>query len=85
MSAAAWPERSVDPFSDWINRAQKYVVCDTLTDSELPWTPSTIRGAELIDSVAALCDKSGGDIYVYGSLSVVRSLLTAGWSMSSFS
>jgi hypothetical protein len=35
VSAAAWPERSGDPFTDWINRAQKYVVSDTLTDSDL--------------------------------------------------
>src|SRR6266536_1168315 len=28
VSAAAWPERSGDRFSDWINRAQKYVVSD---------------------------------------------------------
>ena len=32
VSAAAWPERSGDPFADWINRAQKYVVSDTLND-----------------------------------------------------
>ena len=79
VSAAAWPERSGDPFSDWINRAQKYVVSDTLTDSDLTWKPATIiHGADLVDSVAALRDKPGGDIYVYGSLSVVRSLLTGG-------
>ena len=79
VSAAAWPERSGDPFSDWINRAQKYVVSDTLTDGDLTWQPATIiRSADLVDSVAALHDKPGGDIYVYGSVSVVRSLLTAG-------
>lgn len=79
VSAAAWPERSGDPFSDWINRAQKYVVSDTLTDSDLPWQPaSIIRGADLVNSVSALRDKPGGDVYIYGSLSVVRSLLAAG-------
>ena len=79
VSAAAWPERGSDPFSDWINRAQKYVVSDTLADSDLTWKPATIiRGGDLVDSVAALRGKSGGDIYVYGSLSVVQSLLTAG-------
>ena len=78
VSAAAWPERSGDRFADWINRAQKYVVSDTLTDGDLTWKPATIiRGADLVDSVAVLRDKPGGDIYVYGSLSVVRSLLTA--------
>ena len=79
VSAAAWPERGGDPFSDWINGAQKYVVSDTLTDRDLPWKPATIiRGTDLVDTVAALRDKSGGDVYVYGSLTVVRSLLAAG-------
>ncbi|PZS29674.1 MAG: deaminase [Pseudonocardiales bacterium] len=78
VSAAAWPERSGDPFSDWINRTQKYVVSDTLTEADLAWRPTTIiRGDDLVSSVAALRDKPGGHIYVYGSLSLVRALLTA--------
>jgi hypothetical protein len=79
MSAAAWPERRGDPFADWINRAQKYVVSDTLTDGDLTWQPATInRSADLLDSVAALRDKPGGDIYLYGSVSVVRFLTDRG-------
>ena len=79
VSAAAWPERSGDSFSDWINRAQKYVVSDTLTDGDLTWAPTeVIRGVDLVRTVTALRAKPGGDIYVYGSLSLVRSLLTAG-------
>jgi dihydrofolate reductase len=79
VSAAAWPQRSGDPFADWINRAQKYVVSDTLTDADITWKPTTIiRGGELINEVSAMRDKPGGDIYIYGSLSVARTLLTAG-------
>lgn len=79
VSAAAWPERSGDPFSDWINRAQKYVVSDTLSESDLTWTPTTvIRGKELVEKVSALREQPGGDVYIYGSLSVVRALLTEG-------
>jgi dihydrofolate reductase len=79
VSAAAWPKRSGDPFTDWINRAQKYVVSDTLTEADLTWEPTTlIRGADLVSQVAALRKQPGGDIYIYGSLSVVRTLLTAG-------
>ena len=79
VSAAAWPERSGDPFADWINRVQKYVVSDTLTEADLTWEPTTIiRGADLVDEVSALRDQPGGDIYVYGSLSLVRALLAAG-------
>ena len=79
VSAAAWPQRGGDPFSDWINRAQKYVVSDTLSESDLTWTPTTIiRPKELVEKVSALRDQPGGDIYIYGSLSVVRALLTEG-------
>jgi dihydrofolate reductase len=79
VSASAWPNRGGDPFADWINATQKYVVSDTLAESDITWKPTTIiRGAELIDTVTALRAKPGGDIYIYGSLTLVRSLLVAG-------
>jgi len=79
VSATAWPERAGDPFADWINGAQKYVVSNTLSDADLTWQPTTIiRGGDLVEKVSALRDQPGGDIYVYGSLSLVRGLLTAG-------
>jgi len=79
VSAAAWPEQSGDPFADWINRTQKYVVSDTLTDADLTWNPTTIiRAGDLIDRVSALRAQPGGDIYIYGSLSLVRTLLSVG-------
>jgi len=78
VSAAAWPERGGDPFSDWINRVQKYVVSDTLSATDLTWQPAKlIRGADLVSEVSTLRDQPGGDIYIYGSLTVVRTLLTA--------
>lgn len=78
VSAEAWPDRS-GGFADWINRAQKYVVSDTLTEPDVAsWNPTTIiRGADLLNEVAALRDRPGGDVYIYGSLSLVRTLLTA--------
>ncbi len=79
VSAQAWPTRGGDPFADWINRTQKYVVSDTLSESDLIWKPTTIiRGPALVETVAAMRKQPGGDIYIYGSLSLVRSLLTAG-------
>jgi dihydrofolate reductase len=79
VSAAAWPERAGDPFADWINQTQKYVVSDTLSDADLTWRPTTIiRSADLLDEITALRERPGGDIYVYGSLSLVQALLTAG-------
>ena len=79
VSAEAWPQRGGDSFADWINRAQKYVVSDTLSESDLTWMPTTIiRPIELVEKVSALREQPGGDIYIYGSLSVVRALLTEG-------
>lgn len=78
VSAGAWPSRSGDPFSDWINRVQKYVVSNTLTEEDITWRPTTIiRGAAFLETVAALRAQPGGYIYVYGSATMVRSLLAA--------
>src|SRR4051812_1285375 len=79
VSAAAWPERS-GHFADWINAAPKYVVSDTLEEADVAaWTPTTIvRGADLLRTVAELRARDGGDIYVYGSLTLTRTLLAAG-------
>lgn len=78
VSSEAWPSRAGDPFADWINAVQKYVVSDSLSEEDLAWKPTTIiRGEELARRVSELREKPGGDIYVYGSLSVVRALLAA--------
>ena len=78
VSAAAWPSRSGDPFTDWINRVQKYVVSDTLTEKDATWNPTTIiRGADFLRTVSELRARPGGYIYVYGSATMVRSLFAA--------
>ena len=79
VSSAAWPERS-GGFADWINAAQKYVVSDSLSDADVTaWAPtSIIRTADLLTEVARLREQPGGDIYVYGSLTVARALLAGG-------
>jgi len=78
VSAEAWPQRGGDPFADWINAAQKFVVSDSLSEADLTWSPTTIiRGPELVQTVSDLRNEPGGDIYVYGSLTLVRTLLTA--------
>lgn len=78
VSAAAWPGRSGDPFSDWINRVQKYVVSNTLTEKDITWNPTTIiRGDDFLQTISDLRAQPGGYIYVYGSAMMVRSLLDA--------
>jgi len=76
VSADAWPSRSGDVFSDWINNVQKYVVSNTLTDEDITWGPATIiRGNDLVKVVSDLRAQPGGYIYVYGSAMMVQSLL----------
>lgn len=78
VSADAWPKRSGDEFSDWINGTQKYVVSDTLADADITWQPTTIiRGADLVSTVSELRAQPGGYIYLYGSPTLVRALLAA--------
>ena len=78
VMAGAWPGRAGDPFADWINGVQKYVVSDTLTDDDITWQPATIiRVADLVDEVSALRAREGRDISIMGSATLVRSLLEA--------
>ena len=77
-SAAAWPNRSGDEYSDWINTVQKYVVSNTLTEDDITWNPTTIiRGNDFVNTVADLRAQPGGYIYVYGSAMMVQSLFAA--------
>ncbi len=47
VMAGAWPDRAGDPFADWMNSVQKFVVSNTLSDSDITWKPTTIiRGRE---------------------------------------
>jgi hypothetical protein len=72
VSSGAWPGRAGDPFADWINAVQKYVVSDSLTEADLTWNPTTIvRRRDLVRRVSELREQPGGDIYVYGSLTIV--------------
>jgi dihydrofolate reductase len=78
VSAEAWAPQSGDPFADWINGVQKYVVSDTLSEADVTWQPTTIiRVADLEKKVAELREQPGGDIVVMGSSAVARALLTA--------
>ena len=78
VSAEAWPSRSGDPFSDWINGVQKYVVSNTLAVKDITWNPTTIiRSDDLLTRVSELRAQAGGYIYIYGSATMVRSLLAA--------
>ena len=78
VMAGAWPDRAGDPFADWINGAEKHVVSDTLSESDITWQPtSLIRGADLVSAVSALRERPGREVNVMGSSQLVRALLAA--------
>jgi dihydrofolate reductase len=75
--AAAWPGRAGDPFADRMNAIQKYVVSSTLSEDDLTWNNSTLLpGDRVVSEIAALRDRDGGDVIVWGSPTLVRSLLS---------
>ena len=75
--APAWSGRSADePGAPFMNDTPKYVVSGTLDQAD--WSNSTVIGAYSPDSVRRLKDQVEGGIYVSGSGTLVRAMLTDG-------
>ena len=51
--AATWPKLKDNPFTDVLNKMQKYVASRTLK-SPLPWVNSTLLEGDAVDTVAKL-------------------------------
>ena len=76
--AGYWPNASQDQdFAAFINSLPKFVASSTLPES-LEWENSQLIQGPLEDFVRQLKGTEGGDINVFGSISVVRQLLFAG-------
>jgi dihydrofolate reductase len=77
--AAAWPGRAGDPYADQMNAIKKYVVSRTLTAGDLTWNNTTLLpGDRAVAEIAALRGQNGGDLVIWGSASLVTTLLAAG-------
>jgi dihydrofolate reductase len=74
----AWSNRTVedDPGAPFFNDTTKYVVSGTLTDAT--WRNSQIIGPYDPDAIRRLKDEVDGDIYVSGSITLVRAMLADG-------
>lgn len=68
-----WPTSDEQPFADFINGVQKYVV--TSTPLARPWGDARAVAGPLPELVADLRSRPGGDIGVHGSIELARSLL----------
>jgi dihydrofolate reductase len=77
--AAAWPERAGDPYADQMNAIKKYVASRTLTQDDLIWNNTTLLSPEnAVDDIAELRGRDGGDLLIWGSGSLVKTLLSRG-------
>jgi dihydrofolate reductase len=78
MFEPAWSTRTVedDPGAPFFNDTTKYVVSGTLTDAT--WRNSKIIGAYDAAAIRSLKDEVDGDIYVSGSITLVRAMLEDG-------
>lgn len=72
--AAVWPSRKDNPFTEVLNKAQKYVASTTL-DEPLPWSNSTLVKGDAADAVARLKEQGGKDLTILGSGVLVQSLM----------
>jgi dihydrofolate reductase len=78
MFEPAWSTRTVedDPGAPFFNDTTKYVVSGTLTEGT--WRNSEIVGAYDPAAIRALKEQVDGDLYVSGSITLVRAMLADG-------
>ena len=70
--AGRWPSRSGE-LADRLNSLPKYVVSSTLEDPK--WTNATVLKGEVVDEVSRLKREIDGDIVVYASYQLGRTLI----------
>jgi dihydrofolate reductase len=73
--AEAWPSRE-GPFADRMNGMPKYVVSRTLRDPD--WLNTTVIDGDIAEGVERLKRDVEGEIFIAGSLSLVRELARHG-------
>jgi dihydrofolate reductase len=71
-----WPNSHIQPFADFINPVEKFVV--TSTPPEDTWTNVTVIDGDLLESVTELKGRPGGDIGLHGSIALTQALLEGG-------
>jgi dihydrofolate reductase len=71
--AAAWPSRSGDPFTDYINSLRKFVASRTLQEP-LTWNATLLKG-DVAEEVRKLKQQGGKSIVIYGSSELVNTLM----------
>jgi dihydrofolate reductase len=70
--AGRWPSRGGE-LADRLNGLPKYVVSSTLEDPG--WSNSTVLKGDVVNEVSKLKQELNGEIVVYGSIQLVRTLM----------
>lgn len=73
---SVWPKRTGDPFSEALTNTRKYVASHTLTEP-LPWSNSILLSSDAGDAVAKLKEQASGNLTIFGSGELIRSLMAA--------
>ena len=71
---SVWPNRTDNPFTEVLNRSQKFVASRTLAEP-LPWGNSTLLKGDAAEAVAKLKAEGGDDLVILGSGELIRSLM----------
>jgi dihydrofolate reductase len=71
--AASWPERSGDDFAERMNGIKKITVSTTLRNPS--WNNTSVISQDIVAEIAKLKQKPGGDLVVYGSTELLRTLM----------
>jgi dihydrofolate reductase len=69
-----WPYQADNPFTEVLNKTQKYVASTTL-EEPLSWSNSTLLDGDAMEAVAELREQPGKGIVVLGSGELVQSLM----------
>jgi dihydrofolate reductase len=74
--AGFWPSSDIEAFASFINGVEKYVVTSTVP--EVTWADTTTINGGLLDVLAGLKRRPGGDIGIHGSIALTQPLLVSG-------
>ncbi|MDP9282374.1 MAG: dihydrofolate reductase family protein [Chloroflexota bacterium] len=72
--AGFWPKQKDNPFTDALNKTQKYVASTTLKEPLL-WANSTLLKGDVPKAVAQIKARADGDMVVLGSGELVKTLM----------
>ena len=72
---SVWPNRTDNPFTEVLNKSQKYVASTTLKEP-LPWVNSTLLSGDAAAAVSKLKEQQNKDLAVLGSGELIRSLMS---------